>query len=190
MLELKSKNLFIKSGGGSIYGVSRILDFYDLIGKNILLLHYSGSTMSSWVKFNKQEFTSSTLKYILPEHLFRLDLIVVDGNQDIEENYQTIRQITDLPVIFLVDIRNDNLDIKNSKGSIKIKNFDTVYILSKSSGIPTGQLTTISSLTFDSDRLEDYLVESLREEWKSNLKELKIQYIRDKNLRDLLGDDE
>jgi len=189
MLDLKSKNLFIKSGGGSIYGFSRILDFYDLIGKNILLLHYRGSTMSSWVKFNKQEFTSSTLEYILPEHLFRLDLIVVDGNQDIEENYQTIRQITDLPVIFLVDIRSDNLDLKNSKGVIKIKNFDTAYILSKSSGIP-GRLTTISTLTFDSDRLEDFIVESLREEWKSNLKELKIQYIRDKNLRDLLGDDE
>ena len=86
MLELKSKNLFIKSGG-SIYGVSRILDFYDLIGKNILLLHYRGSVMSSWVKFNKQEFTSSTLKYILPEHLFRLDLIVVDGNPKIYQNH-------------------------------------------------------------------------------------------------------
>jgi hypothetical protein len=190
MLELKSKNLFIKSGSGSIYGVSRVLDFYDLIGKNILLLHYRGSVMSSWVKFNKQEFTPSTLKYILPDHLFRLDLIVVDGNQDIEENYRTIRQITDLPVIFLVDIRNDSLDLKNSKGLIKIKNFDTAYILSKSSGIPTGRLTTITSLIFDSDRLDHFIVESLVEKWKSNLKELKIQYIRDKNLRDLLGEDE
>ena len=88
----------------------------------------------------------------------------------------------------VIDIRNDNLDLKNSKGSIKIKNFDTAYILSKSSGIPTSQLT-ITSLTF-SDKLEDYLVESVKDEWKSNLKELKIQYIRDKNLRDLLGDDE
>jgi hypothetical protein len=190
MLELKSKNLLIKSGNGSQNVISKVLDFYDLIGKNILLLHYSGSTMSSWVKFNKQEFSNSSLKHILSQHLFRLDILVVDSGQDIEENYRTIRQITDLPVIFLVDIRNDNLDIKNSKGSIKIKNFDTAYILSKKSGIPTGQLTTISSLTFDSDRLEDYLVESIKEEWKSNLKELKIQYIRDKNLRDLLGEDE
>jgi hypothetical protein len=186
MLELKSKNLFIKSGNGSQNVISKVLDFYDLIGKNILLLHYRGSTMSSWVKFNKQEFSNSSLKHILSQHLFRLDILVVDSGQDIEENYRTIRQITDLPVIFLVDI-------KNSKGSIKIKNFDTAYILSKKSGIPmtqSGQLTTISSLTFDSDRLEDYLVESIEEEWKSNLKELKIQYIRDKNLRDLLGEDE
>jgi len=190
MLELKSKNLFIKSGNGSQNVIYKVLDFYDLIGKNILLLHYSGSTMSSWVKFNKQEFSNSSLKHILSQHLFRLDILVVDSGQDIEENYRTIRQITDLSVIFLVDIRNDNLDIKNSKGSIKIKNFDTAYILSKKSGIPTGQLTTISSLTFDSDRLEDYSVESIKEEWKSNLKELKIQYIRDKNLRDLLGEDE
>lgn len=179
MLELKSKNLFIKSGNGSHNVISKILDFYDLIGKNILLLHYKGSSMSSWVKFNKQEFSSSTLKYILPEHLFRLDLIVVDASHDIEDNYRTIRQITNLPVIFLVDIRS--LDL--------VKNFDTSYILSKSSGIPVGRLTTISSLNF-SDKLEDHLVESIKEGWKSNLKELKIQYIRDKNLRDLLGDDE
>jgi len=188
MLELKSKNLFIKSGNGSHNVISKVLDFYDLIGKNILLLHYKESSMASWIKFNKQEFSPSSLKYILPEHLFRLDLIVVDSNNDIESNYRIIRQITDLPVIFLIDIRNDNLDLKNSKGSIKIKNFDTAYILSKSSGIPTSQLT-ITSLTF-SDKLEDYLVESVKDEWKSNLKELKIQYIRDKNLRDLLGDDE
>ena len=56
-------------------------------------------------------------------------------------------------------------------------------------GIPTGRLTTISSLSFDSDKLENYLVESIKEGWRSNLKELKIQYIRDKNLRDLLGED-
>lgn len=189
MLELKSKNLFIKNGSGSIYGISKILDFYDLIGKNILLLHYKGSTLSSWVKFNKQEFSVSSLQYVLPEHLFRLDLIVVDCNHDVEENYRTIRKITDLPVIFITDIRNDDLELKNSKGSIRIKNFETAYILSKAGGIPTGRLTTISSLSFDSDKLENYLVESIKEEWKSNLKELKIQYIRDKNLRDLLGED-
>jgi hypothetical protein len=190
MLELKSKNLFIKSGNGSHNVISKVLDFYDLIGKNILLVHDKSSVMSSWVKFNKQLFTSSNLKDVLEHNLFRLDLIVVDSNQLIEENYKTIRQITDLPVIFLVDIRSDNLDLKNTNGKIKVKNFDTAYILSKSDKIPTGRLTSISSLTFDYDKLDNFIVESLREEWKSNLKELKIQYIRDKNLRDLLGDDE
>jgi len=179
MLELKSKNLFIKSGVGSHVVISKILEFYDLIGKNILLLHYKYSLTSSWVKFNKQEFTTSTLKHILSEHLFRLDLIVVDvksqGILDIEENYRTIRQITDLPVIFLTDYPRHDLDMKN---------FDTAYILSKKSVIPTGRLTT-SSL----NNLEYHLIESIKEEWKSNLKELKIQYIRDKNLLDLLGED-
>jgi len=180
MLELKSKNLFIKSGSVNI-GISKILDFYDLTGKNILLLHYKGSTLSSIIgAYNKQQFTPSSLQHILSQHLFRLDLIIVDSGDpwfEIEENYQTIRNITDLPVIFTIDIRKIN----------ETKNFDTAYILSKKSG---GQLTTISSLNFDSDRLEDYLVESIKEGWKTNLKELKIQYIRDKNLRDLLGEDE
>ena len=184
MLELKSKNLFIKNGSGSIYGIFKILDFYDLIGKNILLLHYKGSTLSSWVKFNKQEFNSKNLKNILSNNLFRLDLIVVHELQsNFENTYRIIRQVTDLPVIFIVD------SASNFFKSINIKNFDTAYILSKSGGIPTKRLTTISSLTFDSDKLEDFLVESIKDEWKSNLKEMKIQYIRDKNLRDLLGED-
>lgn len=181
MLELKSKNLFIKSGNMSHTVISKVLDFYELIGKNILLLHDQNSVMSSWVKFNNKLFTPSTLKNILENNLFRLDLIVIDTNQQIEQNYKTIRQITDIPVIFIDDL-------KNSK--IKVKNFDTSYILSKSGGIPTGRLTSISSLTFDSDKLDNFIVECLNENWKSNLKELKIQYIRDKNLRDLLGDDE
>jgi hypothetical protein len=85
MLELKSKNLFIKSGNGSHNVISKVLDFYDLIGKNILLLHDESSVMSSWVKFNNQLFTPSTLKEVLQHNLFRLDLIVVDSNQWIEE---------------------------------------------------------------------------------------------------------
>ncbi len=188
MLELKSKNLFVKSGTGSIYNISRIIDFYDLIGMNTLLLHYRGSSLSSLLKCNKQEFSTSSLKHILSEHLFRLDLIVVDGNTDLEENYRTIRKLTDLPVIFVVDVRSDNLDLKNSKGNIKIKNFDTAYILSQERGIPTGRLTILSNIGME--KLEEYLVEDLKDGWKSNLKELKIQYIRDKNLRDLLGDAE
>jgi hypothetical protein len=181
MLELKSKNLFIKSGSVNI-GISKILDFYDLTGKNILLLHYKGSTLSSIIgAYNKQQFTPSSLQHILSQHLFRLDLIIVDSGEDpwfgIEENYQTIRNITDLPVIFTIDIRKIN----------ETKNFDTAYILSKKSEISI-PLASLSSLNFD--RLEDYLVESIKEGWKTNLKELKIQYIRDKNLRDLLGEDE
>jgi len=187
MLELKSKNLFIKSGSVNI-GISKILDFYDLTGKNILLLHYKGSTLSSIIgAYNKQQFTPSSLQHILSQHLFRLDLIIVDSGEDpwfgIEENYQTIRNITDLPVIFTIDIDDFPRKINETK------NFDTAYILSKKSEISI-PLASLSSLNFDFDRLEDYLVESIKEGWKTNLKELKIQYIRDKNLRDLLGEDE
>jgi len=184
MLELKSKNLFVKKSPFGHSVVSKVLDFYELIGMNILFLHSHNSDFSSWVKFNKQEFNSKNLKNILSNNLFRLDLIVVhDLQSNFENTYRIIRQVTDLPVIFIVD------SASNFFKSINIKNFDTAYILFKSGGIATKRLTTISSLTFDSDRLEDFLVESIKDEWKSNLKEIKIQYIRDKNLRDLLGED-
>jgi hypothetical protein len=182
MLELKSKNLFIKSGFSSTYSISKVLDFYDLIGKNILLLHHENSNLSSWVRFNKKSFTNASLDKVLTENLFRVDLLVVDFNDvlHIEESYEKIRNITDIPVIF---IANDNL-IKDEK-AIKVTNFDTAYLLYKSRGIPTGIVTSL-----DSDGLSNFLVESIKDGWKSNLQELKKQYIRHQNLKDLLGDSE
>jgi hypothetical protein len=178
MLELKSKNLFIKSGFSSEYSISRVLEFYDLIGKNILLLKNESSNLSSWVRFSKKDFTLSNLENVLSENLFRVNLLVVDTDKSIEETYDKIRKITEIPVIFITSIRNDDLDIKNSKGSIKVKNFDTVYVLSKNRSVSS----------FDSDSLSDFIVESIKDEWKSNLKDLKKQYIRHQNLKDLLGD--
>jgi hypothetical protein len=191
MLELKSKNLFIKSGFSSTHSISKVLDFYDLIGKNILLLHHESShttrflqnsNLSSWVRFNKKSFTHASLDKVLTENLFRVDLLVVDFNDvlHIEESYEKIRNITDIPVIF---IANDNL-IKDEK-AIKVTNFDTAYLLYKSRGIPTGIVTSL-----DSDGLSNFLVESIKDGWKSNLQELKKQYIRHQNLKDLLGDSE
>ena len=189
MLELKSKNLFIKSYMGHSV-ISKVLDFYDLIGKNILLLHDQNSGMSSWVKFNNQLFTPSTLKNIIENNLFRLDLIVIDtdtNQEEVEQNYKIIRQVTDLPVIFI-----DNLNSTEELAKINPDNFDTAYILSRerfNSALQVPGGFALHRFT-DSDNLDDYLVQSLHENWKSNLRELKIQYIRDKNLRDLLGDNE
>jgi hypothetical protein len=179
MLELKSKNLFIKYGNSSQYCISKVFDFYDIIGKNCLFLYTKGCSLASLMKFNKQVFTTSSLEHILPNHLFRLDYIIVSSNHNIEENYQTIRKITDIPVVFIVDFGS-------AKANIEIKNFDTVYILSQERGITTSRLTIISN----GEKLEECLVEDLKGGSKSNLRELKIQYIRDKNLRDLLGDEE
>lgn len=185
MLELKSKNLFIKSGFSSTYSISKVLDFYDLIGKNILLLHHESSNLSSWVRFNKKSFTNTSIEKVLTENLFRINLLVVDYGLFIEEIYEKIRKVTDIPVIFIVDIRDDNLSLKNKSGSIKVDKFDTAYILYKSRGIPTGIV-----MSLDSDGLSNFLVESIKDGWESNLQELKKQYIRHQNLKDLLGDSE
>jgi|APCry1669189883_1035261.scaffolds.fasta_scaffold10355_3 hypothetical protein len=176
MVELKSKNLFIKKGGAAVYTISKILDFYDLIGKNILYMGYHGSTLSGLLKCNKKNFTPGTFSNVLKDNLFRVDIIVIDSNSEWRYNHTTLRKITDLPVIFIID--------NSSLLKVSIDDFDRAYAFSKDEN--KGFRSILANLS--GDRLEDYKVEDLKEGWSSNLKDLKVQYIRDKNLRDLLGD--
>ena len=188
MVELKSKNLFIKKGNGAIYTISKIIDFYDLIGLNVLYMSYKGATLGGLLKCSKRNFTPSAFSSILSENLFRVDVIIVDPPEsNFNSLYFQARKLTQVPVIFVANIRDDDLDLKNPKG-MKLSDFETAYLFSKgdsmSGTLQSLQLGWVSS----SDKLEDYVVEELKEGWVSNLKNLKVQYIRDKNLRDLLGD--
>jgi len=184
MVELKSKNLFVKGGLNAHYTISKILEFYDLIGLNVLYMSYKDAPLSSFINSTKRVFTSSNFEDVLKDNLFRVDIIFIDGTT-MKYNllYNLARKITSVPIIFL----SSQSELKQDNVKIRLKDFDTAYLLSKESGIPTGKLTAISSLTFVKG-LDSYLVEELNEGWKSNLKELKVQYIRDKNLRDILGD--
>lgn len=187
MLELKSKNLFVKGGiKSSDYTISKVLEFYDLIGLNVLYMSYKNAPLASFINSTKRVFTSSNFEDVLKDNLFRVDILFIDGTtMNYNLLYNLARKITSVPIIFL----STQSELKQDKVKIRLKDFDTAYLLTKDDGIPTGKLTSISSLTFVKG-LDCYHVEELNEGWKSNLKELKIQYIRDKNLKDLLGDTE
>lgn len=177
MLELKSKNLFTIITASGVFGICKILEFYDLIGKNILYLYNEEnhtSTLKSLVKCNKQKFGRSDFKDVLSQHLFRVDIIVVDTNASVQDYLTIIKDVTDLPVIFIM----------KSISAVNFSYFEKVYVFSTQ--------TSSTNINFRSKpirELENYLIQDLNEGWESNLYDLKIQYIRDKNLSDLLGDD-
>ncbi len=190
MVELKSKNLFVKSGiKSSDYTIAKILEFYDLIGLNVLYMSYKNGIrdglLINFINSTKRVFTSSNFEDVLKDNLFRVDIVFIDGStMNYNLLYNLARKITSVPIIFL----STESELKQDIVKIRLKDFDTAYLLTRDVGIPTGKLTSISSLA--SKGLDSYIVEELKGGWKSNLKELKIQYIRDKNLTDLLGDTE
>jgi hypothetical protein len=196
MVELKSKNLFLRGNEiGSIYTISKIIDFLDLIGLNVLYLFSIDNdkktmprlnTLGGLLKCNKKIFTPSTFEDVLKDNLFRVDILIVDGNINVEDNYKDLRKISKIPVIY---IKSESYIGTGVERKLKLKYFDTAYLFSRlrdSSVLSTTGLGGIQWI--GKDNLEEYVVEELKDEWKSNLKELKVQYIRDKNLRDLLGD--
>lgn len=185
MVQLKSKNLFINR---SNYTMSRILEFYDLIGLNVLYLHNDKTTLGGLVSASKKSFTNSNFPTVLKDNLFRVDIVVIDGKvRSYNELYRQSREITNVPIIFISNgVFTNALGDKSESIPDRLKvEFDTIYHLSKEK-----RFAGASSMSFTPVSLQDLEVEELKEGWKSNLKELKVQYIRDKNLSDLLGDSE
>ena len=178
MVELKSKNLFLLKGDGSMYVVPKILDFLDLIGKNIVYFHDEKTPMVSLQRFKTIEFSKKDFPDKLKNNLFRVDIIVIESEKVKDKlYYNRLRKITDLPVLWI----SHSIESK-----FTISDFDCIYRLSKNKSNLVGKLLNFNI----KENLEDYIVEDLKNGWKSNLKDLRVQYIRDKNLRDLLGDDD
>jgi hypothetical protein len=181
MLELKSKNLFTGKHPYRLFAVHKIFEFYDLEGKNICIFHNRGKLYNG---LNNISTNSINLSKDLSSNLFRLDIVVVDFSfndaltinlTNIITMHDVIREITNLPIIFI----SNQGPMQVYKESSRLKWFETAYFFDK-------------NLSFSAqfqDSLDDYLVHDLKNDWKSNLRELKTQYIRDKNLRDLFGED-
>lgn len=171
MLELKSKNLFTGKSD-RLYPIHRIFEFYDILGKNICVFH---NRHKQYNGFNNLSTDSLNLSKDLVNNLFRLDIIVVDFSfvnlTNVISVYDIIREITNIPIIFIIDWKHIEF--------LKLDWFETAYLLEKK--------INFSAQFVDS--LDEYLVKDLKNEWSSNLQELKKQYIRDKKLRDLFGED-
>lgn len=172
MLELKSKNLFTGKNNNRLFAVHKIFEFYDLEGRNICIFHNRNKLYNG---FNNISTDSLNLSKDLGNNLFRLDIIVVDFSfvnlTNVISVYDAIREVTNLPIIFIIGWKNIEF--------LKLDWFETAYFFDKKMDF---------SAQFQ-DSLDDYLVQDLKNDWKSNLRELKTQYIRDKNLRDLFGED-
>lgn len=167
MLDIGKTNLFLNENN---YVVSRIIDDYDLMGHNCLFLDGVDSNIP--VKCSKIVVTSNNISELLSNNLFRIDIIIVTSIIRYDTLLSKIREVTDLPVILIID------NFLYSKTDLE--NFDFIYRLYKE------DTDYLNVKNYEQQFLEKSKVNDIKNNWNMSLGDLRTQYIRDKKINDLL----
>ena len=167
MLDIGKTNLFLNENG---YVISRIIDYYDLMGRNCLFL--DGINSNIHVKCSKITVTSNNISELLINNLFRVDIIIATSVTRYDTLLSKIREVTDLPVILITD----NF-IYSEKD---LQNFDFIYRLYKD------DTSYINFEDYENKFLEKSRVNDIKNSWDMSLADIKKQYIREEKINKLL----
>ena len=165
MLDIGKVNLFLNENN---YVLSKVIDYYDLMGRNCLFLDAINSNIN--VKCVKIAVTSTDMSKILPNFLFRIDILIIvvpDGH--IKYLLNSIREVTDLPIIF----------VTNSKYYSE-SDFDYIYRLYKQ------ETNFLDIKNYENQFLELSRINDIKNDWDSSLSDLIKQLIREEKINKLL----
>lgn len=168
MLDIGKTNLFLNENN---YVVSRIIDYYDLMGRNCLFL--DGINSNIHVKCSKITITSNNISELLINNLFRVDIIIATSVTRYDTLLSKIREVTDLPVILITD----NF-IYSEKD---LQKFDFIYRLYK-----IDDTSYINFEDYENKFLEKSRVNDIKNSWDMSLADIKKQYIREEKINKLL----
>jgi len=167
MLDIGKTNLFLNENG---YVISRIIDYYDLMGRNCLFL--DGIDSNIHVKCSKITITSNNISELLINNLFRVDIIIATSVTRYDTLLSKIREVTDLPVILITD----NF-IYSEKD---LQKFDFIYRLYKE------DTDYLNVKNYEHQFLEKSRVNDIKNSWDMSLADIKKQYIREEKINKLL----
>lgn len=167
MLDIGKTNLFLNENN---YVVGRIIDYYDLMGRNCLFL--DGIDSNIHVKCSKITVTSNNISELLINNLFRVDIIIATSVTRYYTLLSKIREVTDLPVILITD----NF-IYSEKD---LQNFDFIYRLYKE------DTDYLNVKNYEQQFLEKSRVNDIKNSWDISLADIKKQYIREEKINKLL----
>lgn len=167
MLDIGKTNLFLNENN---YVISRIIDYYDLMGRNCLFL--DGINSNIHVKCSKITVTSNNISELLINNLFRVDIIIATSVTRYDNLLSKIREVTDLPVILITD----NF-IYSEKD---LQNFDFIYRLYKEN------IDYLNVKNYEQQFLEKSRVNDIKNSWDMSLADIKKQYIREEKINKLL----
>lgn len=165
MLDIGKVNLFLNENN---YVVSKVIDYYDLMGRNCLFLDVINSNIN--VKCAKIAVTSTDMSKILPNFLFRVDILITvvpDGH--IKYLLNSIREVTDLPIIFVTDSKY-----------YSESDFDYIYRLYKQ------ETNFLDIKNYENQFLELSRINDIKNDWDSSLSDLIKQLIREEKINKLL----
>lgn len=168
MLDIGKTNLFLNENN---YVVGRIIDYYDLMGRNCLFL--DGIDSNIHVKCSKITVTSNNISELLINNLFRVDIIIATCVTRYDTLLSKIREVTDLPVILITD----NF-IYSEKD---LQKFDFIYRLYK-----IDDTSYINFEDYENKFLEKSRVNDIKNSWDMSLADIKKQYIREEKINKLL----
>lgn len=171
MIDLKKCNYITGDPLCVSYGVNKILKFFELEGRTILLITTSRQTTSTTLKYlfnNRVEYSDyNTFKSILEDKgkLFRVDLIVADLWQ--LKNIANIGEYTKL----LSESGIDHIVLARQYHYKDTDSVNDFHITRESSGIG-----------------DKYTINDSISNWSADIDSLIKSYIRDKKIDGIIGD--
>jgi hypothetical protein len=158
--------------------VNRIIDNYDLEGLNCLFISHS-------YKYSSIRPNCSTRFYkiydditkLVEDNLFRVNLLIISVDKNYSIILNSIRKITDLPIIFIGNSLED---------FYKLDDFKYVYEMYKK---PI-ELMSIDDSNWEEKSLSASFIKDIKNDWTTTLKDLIIEYNRDKKIEFLIKNKE
>jgi len=176
MIDIESNTLIIK-GRNYEQVVSEVMDFFDLEGKNVLYITDSkvaDTQMFQYLKCNKISFTGADYKEVIKSNLFNVDIILVTSTSWM---LLPVKEYIDKLKITGIYIQSPQSNTPNYKPS-KIE-FDNIYEMYVKDSGPR----SIYEILSDKDR---NMIKDIKNGWELSTSELKIKYIRDKKIGNIL----
>lgn len=173
MLDIGKTNLFLNEKAK--YIISKLIDDYDLMGHNCLFLTHKNDSLQ--LKCASCTYTTyDSIPDVLSENLFRVNIIIVESNRKFKVLLDSIREVTDLPVILVTD---------DLSYDYPVYKFDYIYKLYRKER-DSFSLFPLNIDKFEEDFLNSSYIGDIKNEWDISLGGLRTQYIRDKKINDLL----
>jgi len=180
MIELKRVNFISGEKNAISFGLSKILDFLDLTGRNIVFLSKPKNDVKTSLKyivnFNKKEFNNyKDFEDLVTNksNLFRIDLIVVDLWEESVDSVITYKEMLDKTGL-------DFIIVSDKYHYIIGDNDITVNRLEQDRN------TDLKSMKFETK----YYIKNEITNQKYSFDDYKLSYIRDKKINDLFGNKE
>ncbi|MEN6292522.1 MAG: hypothetical protein ABFD07_10985 [Methanobacterium sp.] len=170
-------NLFIIGKNSGDFIANRIINSYDLEGHNCLYVGHTYKHSSIRPNCTSKFYSVYTdIGKILEENLFKIDIIVVIVDKNYSLVLSTIRNITDIPTIFIGDELEDFYSLKDFK-----------YVYQMYVSRERVNYNSFSIEEMQENFLKTSYIKDIRSEWVTSLKGLETEYKREKKIELILN---